>query len=117
MNPVANLRLAEGETLVQQMRALVSSSLSIYEGTAARGSASDLMVSYNALKVGASELVIRVTNLALRICGINGYMEEGEFYLSRHIRDAHAAMVMVNDDRILGSMSSVALGMSITRDV
>jgi acyl-CoA dehydrogenase len=75
------------------------------------------MVSYNALKVGASELVLRITDIALRICGIQGYMEEGEFYLSRHIRDAHSAMVMVNDDRILGSLSTVVLGVPLTRDV
>lgn len=117
LNPISNLRLAEGEALVQQMRAMISANLALYESSDSRASATDRMVSYNTLKVGASELVVRATNVALRICGIQGYMEEGEFYLSRHIRDAHSAMVMVNDDRILGSLSSVVLGMPITRDV
>lgn len=114
-HPVSNLRLAEGEQVVQQMRALVSSNLSLYEN--ASGTAIDRMVSYNALKVGASEMVLRTTQIALRICGIQGYMEEGDSYLSRHIRDALSAMVMVNDDRLLGNISTMALGMPITRDV
>jgi acyl-CoA dehydrogenase len=75
------------------------------------------MVSFNALKVSAAALVLRVTETALRICGFQGYMEEGEFYLSRHIRDAHSAMVMVNDDRILASLSTVALGCALERDL
>ena len=117
LNPIANLRLAEGEAMVHQMRALIAANLSLYEADDSQTSTTDRMVSYNTLKVGASALVIRVTEIALRICGIQGYMEDGEFYLSRHIRDAHSAMVMVNDDRILGSLSSVVLGMPITRDV
>ena len=117
LNPIANLRLAEGEALVQQMRAMIAANLDLYEGAGGSTSATDRMVSYNTLKVGASELVVRITNVALRICGIQGYMEEGDFYLSRHIRDAHSAMVMVNDDRILGNLSSVVLGTAITRDV
>ena len=117
LNPIANLRLAEGESLVQQFRAMLASNIALYEGGESKASATDRMVSYNALKVGASELVLRITDISLRICGIQGYMEEGEFYLSRHIRDAHSAMVMVNDDRILGNLSSVVLGMPLTRDV
>ena len=117
LNPIANLRLAEGEAMVHQMRALIAANLSLYEADDSQTSTTDRMVSYNTLKVSASALVIRVTEIALRICGIQGYMEDGEFYLSRHIRDAHSAMVMVNDDRILGSLSSVVLGMPITRDV
>lgn len=103
--------------LVQQMRALVAANLSLYESADRAASATDRMVSYNTLKVSASELVVRATQTALRICGIQGYMEEGDFYLSRHLRDAHSAMVMVNDDRILGNLSSVVLGMPITREL
>jgi len=116
-NPISSLRLAEGEALVQQMRALVAANLSLYESADRAASATDRMVSYNTLKVSASELVVRATQTALRICGIQGYMEEGDFYLSRHLRDAHSAMVMVNDDRILGNLSSVVLGMPITREL
>ncbi len=117
-NPVANLRLAEGESLVQQFRALMAANVALYEDTAARATAHERLVSYNALKVGASELVVRITDIALRICGIQGYMEDaGEFYLSRHVRDAHSAMVMVNDDRILGNIAPVALGVPLGRDI
>lgn len=116
-NPISTLRLAEGEAMVQQMRAVVAANLSLYEGGEGAASATDRMVSYNTLKITASELVVRATQTALRICGIQGYMEEGDYYLSRHLRDAHSAMVMVNDDRILGSLSSVVLGVPITREL
>ncbi|WP_295545624.1 acyl-CoA dehydrogenase family protein [uncultured Pseudacidovorax sp.] len=117
LNPIANLRLAEGETLVQQFRGTLAACMALYEDVEGPQTATERMVSYNALKVGASELVVRVTDIALRICGIQGYMEPGEFYLSRHIRDAHAAAVMVNDDRILGSLSTVVLGVPLNRDL
>ncbi|WP_022981211.1 acyl-CoA dehydrogenase family protein [Ideonella sp. B508-1] len=117
LNPIANLRLAEGEALVQQFRGMLAACMALYEDADGPETATERMVSYNTLKVGASELVVRVTDIALRICGIQGYMEPGEFYLSRHIRDAHAAAVMVNDDRILGSLSSVVLGVPLRRDL
>lgn len=117
MNAVSNLRLAEGEALVQQMRGLISSNLAIYENGPPEDGSVDRMVSYNALKVSASEWVVRVTDIALRICGITGYMDDGDFYLSRHIRDAHSAMVMVNDDRILGNIATVALGLPLSREI
>lgn len=117
INPIASLRLAEGEAMVQQMRGMLAANVALYEDGRSQASGLDRMVSYNALKVGASELAVRVTDVALRICGIQGYMEEGEFYLSRHIRDAHSAAVMVNDDRILGNMSSVVLGAPLERDI
>ncbi len=117
INPIASLRLAEGEALVQQMRGMLAANVALYEDGMSQASGLDRMVSYNALKVSASKLVVRITDIALRICGIQGYMEEGEFYLSRHIRDAHSAAVMVNDDRILGNMSSVVLGAPLERDI
>lgn len=117
-NPIANLRLAEGEALVQQFQAMLAANLSLYESEPARATAHERMVGYNALKVGASELVVRITDIALRICGIQGYMDDtGPYYLSRHVRDAHSAMVMVNDDRILGNIAPVALGVPLGRDV
>lgn len=117
LNPIANLRLAEGEALVQQFRGMLAACMALYENADGPETATERMVSYNALKVGASDLVVRITDIALRICGIQGYMEPGDFYLSRHIRDAHAAAVMVNDDRILGSLSSVVLGVPLNRDL
>jgi acyl-CoA dehydrogenase len=115
----AQVRLAQAENQIQQLRAHICASLTLYETPATAPGACDAsrMVSFNALKVSAAALVLRVTEAALRICGFQGYMEEGEFYLSRHIRDAHSAMVMVNDDRILASLSTVALGCALERDL
>lgn len=116
LNPIANLRLAEGETLLQQMHHSLAACMALYEHPGS-ATGTERLVAFNTLKVGASELVVRITDVALRICGIQGYMEPGDFYLSRHIRDAHSAAVMVNDDRILGSLSTVVLAGPLHRDL
>ena len=37
---------------------------------------------------------------ALLICGIAGYRNDSNYSLSRHLRDAYGAALMVNNDRI-----------------
>jgi acyl-CoA dehydrogenase len=44
------------------------------------------------------------------ICGISGYREDTEFSLGRHLRDAHGAAVMVNNDRIMAGSAHMAIG-------
>ncbi len=54
----------------------------------------------NYLKLAASEDVIRIVSDAIQICGIASYRNGGEFSLGRHLRDAHSAPLMINNDRI-----------------
>ena len=35
------------------------------------------------------------------ICGIAGYRNDSKYSLSRHLRDAYGAALMVNNDRIM----------------
>ena len=57
-------------------------------------------VQINNLKVSSSELVVDIVGRALAICGIAGYRNSGRLSLSRHLRDAHSARLMINNDRI-----------------
>jgi acyl-CoA dehydrogenase len=43
------------------------------------------------------------------ICGIAGYREDSPYFLGRHLRDAHGAALMLNNDRILGVTAQMLL--------
>jgi acyl-CoA dehydrogenase len=46
---------------------------------------------------------------ALRATGLAGYREEGEFSVSRSLRDVLSSSIMINNDRILANASSAAM--------
>jgi acyl-CoA dehydrogenase len=46
---------------------------------------------------------------ALAICGIAGYRNDSPYSLGRHLRDAHGAGLMVNNDRIYGNTAQMLL--------
>src|SRR5215475_2113444 len=54
----------------------------------------------NNLKLSASQLVVDIVSRALLICGISGYRNDSKYSLTRQLRDAYGAALMVNNDRI-----------------
>lgn len=54
----------------------------------------------NNLKLSCSRRIVEIVNEAMLICGIAGYRNDSPFSLSRQLRDAHGAAIMVNNDRI-----------------
>ncbi|MHB1584158.1 MAG: acyl-CoA dehydrogenase family protein [Acidimicrobiales bacterium] len=108
--PPGALRLAEAMTLYQQMESLVHEAAHRYDRRPAgepvgMGDA----VALNSLKVGASSLLIDIVSRSLSICGMAGYREGSPYSLGRHLRDAHGAALMVNNDRILGDNAQMLL--------
>ena len=63
----------------------------------------------NTLKVGTSRMLIEVVGQALTICGIAGYKNDSKISVTRHLRDAHGAELMVANDRILSANASMLL--------
>jgi len=57
-------------------------------------------VRMNTLKIAAAEGVPRVCQGALAVCGIMGYKNDTPFSVSRHLRDALSASLMVTNDRL-----------------
>jgi acyl-CoA dehydrogenase len=45
--------------------------------------------------------VVEIVGGALLVCGIAGYRNDSKYSLTRHLRDAYGAALMVNNDRIL----------------
>jgi acyl-CoA dehydrogenase len=99
--PLSSVRLAELAGDLQQSRSLLVTALLQFEALDAVGDLDNAgyIVALRTLKVGTSELALRVATAALRICGIAGYRRDSPHSLDRIIRDANGALVMVSNDR------------------
>ena len=69
----------------------------------------DFQTTMNLLKVNASELSIAIVSSTLQACGLAGYRNDGEFSVTRFLRDALSSSVMINNDRILANVANAAL--------
>ena len=99
------------------LRGLVSSALTRYEAAAHDEHALasiDFQNMINLTKVDASELAVATVLTSLRVCGLSGYRNEGEFSISRHLRDVLSSPLMINNDRILSNISTALLMSSAT---
>ncbi|HEV7741040.1 MAG TPA: acyl-CoA dehydrogenase family protein [Pseudolysinimonas sp.] len=67
------------------------------------------MVSMNNLKVTASEAVAEIVAGALRITGISGFRNDGQYSVARLFRDAQGAALMVHNDRITAHTAQLIL--------
>jgi acyl-CoA dehydrogenase len=112
--PAGATRLAELVVAYQQMDGLVrGAARRLDETPPGREPGLGEAISFNALKVSASTLVVDIVERALRICGMAGYSQRSPFSLGRHLRDALGAALMVNNDRILADNAQMLL---ISRD-
>jgi len=110
--PPGALRLAEASSMLQLIKANLISGLKRFE--AAKGdpdalNAMSFSVEMNNIKVGTSQMILTIINHCMLICGIAGYKNGTPFSLGRHLRDAHSAQLMINNDRILGNTSNMLL--------
>ena len=80
-------------------------------GSEDRLSALSFAVAMNNLKTGSSQMAVQVINHALLICGLSGYRNDTPFSLGRHLRDAHSAALMVNNDRILANTGNLLMAL------
>lgn len=97
---------------LRTLRMTVSSALQRFEAAGDRSDefeSLDFQNSMNLLKVSTSELAIATVMSAMQVCGLSGYRNDGEFSVSRHLRDVLSSSVMINNDRILASSASGAL--------
>ena len=105
--PVSALRLAEVDEVLFGMRSGLYETISEYEGMLHTGDADaftnfGFSIRVNNVKVTCSELVVDIVGRSLQIVGISGYKNDSKNSLSRHLRDAYGAALMVNNDRIRG---------------
>jgi acyl-CoA dehydrogenase len=111
--PISALRLAEAQSVLQGMRENVAGAVREYGrllgGPPQPFESFDYAVRINNLKLACSGLVVDVVSRAMLICGMEGYRNNSEFSVSRHLRDAYGAALMINNDRILNHNAAMLL--------
>jgi acyl-CoA dehydrogenase len=110
--PPGAIRLAEVASLHAQMKDTVVAGFARYEeslGSAEQLTSLSFAIAMNSLKTSTSQLAVQIVNGCMLICGIHGYKNDTRFSLGRHLRDAHSAGVMVNNDRIFGNTATLLL--------
>ena len=60
-------------------------------------------------KVQVSELAVATVLTAMRVCGLSGYRCDSEFSIERQLRDVLSSPLMINNDRIVSSLSGTSL--------
>ena len=112
ITPPGALRLAEAVEVWHQFRALVHGTARDYQEQLADPDALSgigFAVRMNNLKLSSSTLVVDIVGRALHVCGIAGYREDSPYSLSRELRDAYGAALMVNNDRIYARTAQMLL--------
>ncbi|MCU1373507.1 MAG: putative acyl-CoA dehydrogenase [Actinomycetia bacterium] len=110
--PPAALHLADLVGVQQQFADLVHGAARRFDELADDRDALDGMafaIAMNSLKVSASQLVVDVVHRALQILGMAGYRNDSPLSLGRHLRDAHGAALMVNNDRLTANNAQMLL--------
>ena len=103
--PPGATRMAEVSRLLQEMRHNVYSLAREYQDLLDGGCPEafggfGFAIRTNNLKLSCSQRIVEIVGETMLICGIAGYRNDGKFSLSRQLRDAYGAAIMVNNDRI-----------------
>lgn len=111
---ISAIRLGEVDSVLQIMRSNVSLCAKEYQEMLLAGDESAFSnfgfgIRINNLKMTSSQQLVDIVGKSMMICGISSYRNDSKFSLSRHIRDAYGASLMVNNDRILLHNSTLLL--------
>ncbi len=110
--PPGAAHLTRAVMSLRALRGSVAAAAQRYEAAAMKVNALgalDFQTSLNLLKVNSSEQAIATVMSALQACGLSGYRNDGEFSISRALRDVLSSAIMINNDRILASAANALL--------
>ena len=110
--PIGAAHLTRATMSLRSLRAAVTSALQRFETVgSAEGELEslDFQTAMNLLKVNASELATSTVMSAMQACGLSGYRNDGEFSVSRHLRDVMSSSIMINNERILTNAAAASL--------
>ena len=118
--PPGAAHLTRATMSLRTLRGIVASALDRFEaiGTEKEELESlDFQNAMNLLKVNASELAIATVMSCMHACGLVGYRNDGEYSVSRHLRDVLSSSIMINNDRILASATTASLLIEVPSSV
>ncbi|MBI1423653.1 MAG: acyl-CoA dehydrogenase [Gammaproteobacteria bacterium] len=108
------LRLAETDSVLQTMRNNIKAAIVEYDQLLRDGNPEafnnfGFSIRTNNLKLSCSTLIVDIVSRSMLICGIASYRNDSKFSLSRQIRDAYGAALMVNNDRIMNHNATMLM--------
>jgi acyl-CoA dehydrogenase len=118
--PPGAAHLTRATMSLRTLRAIVALALQRFEIAATNGDeleSLDFQNAMNLLKVNASELAVATVMSSMQACGLSGYRNDGEFSVSRHLRDVLSSSIMINNDRILASAAAASLLIDVPRSL
>jgi len=110
--PPGAAHLTRANATLSTLRGSIASALQHYESILSDADALaglEFQTRLNLHKVTASELATAVVASTLQANGLSGYRNDGEFSITRHLRDVLSSSIMINNDRILANSASAAL--------
>lgn len=113
-------QLTRATMSLRALRGTVASALQRFEAVGAIESELDSLefqTSMNLLKVNASEMATSTVMSSMQACGLSGYRNDGEFSVSRHLRDVLSASIMINNERILANSATPSLLIEVPRSL
>ena len=114
--PPGAAHLTRATTSLRALRGIVASGLQRFETTErAELESLDFQTAMNLLKVNASELAIATVMSCVQACGLSGYRNDGEFSVSRHLRDVLSSSIMISNDRILANAAGASSMIEVPR--
>lgn len=67
------------------------------------------VLALNEVKLATSRVTVNVVQEALAICGMAGYLESGEYSVSRCLRDICSAPLMISNERLLATNAQILI--------
>jgi acyl-CoA dehydrogenase len=110
--PPGAIHLTRTNMSLRALTGIIVSALERYEAASAEEDelqSLDFQNAMNLLKVTTSEMAISTVMTTMQICGLAGYRNDGEFSISRCLRDILSSSLMINNDRILTNSATAAV--------
>ena len=105
--PFGSDRLSDAKRSYQTMKAEIEWALALTADN--RGSSPAHAAAFNNLKISCSERLLSIINDSIMAIGISAFQNGGELSLSRILRDAQSAQLMISNDRIRGNLMGLTL--------
>lgn len=118
--PPGAAHLTRAHMSLRALTGIIGSAVQRYENCSTQEDkvgSMDFQNSMNLLKVTTSELAISIVMRTMRICGLVGYRNDGEFSISRYLRDVLSSSLMIHNDRILANSATAALVIEAPQDL
>lgn len=110
--PPGAVHYGRATSSLRSLRSLIASALDLYERARtdrAVMTSIDFQCAITMLKVEASELAVQAVMGAMRVCGLSGYRQDGDFSVSRQLRDILSSPIMIHNDRIVANGAGATL--------